>query len=94
MRMTLHFLAGEVYGGGSDDSGPFDVIGAYSPEEVDLIKAYGTYAFQYHGKWDGSMIFGRAHQVGNPGNFSVFEMWPEGEETQVDFALEEELAKA
>lgn len=89
--MRLGFDTSTVVGGGSDDTGPFTVVGSYSSDDtVELFKIYSTHIFRYEGKWDGSMIFGKAHQVGLESNCSVFEMWPEGEDVAIEFGIEEE----
>lgn len=91
MRMTLTFGGGRIRGSGTDDSGPFGVIGEYEGETVRMAKAYMTHIVLYDGRWNGASIAGQG-EVPNDviRNVSEFEMWPEREGVTV----EEILARA
>ena len=90
MKMTLTFSGGSIEGSGTDDTGSFLIVGTYeSGSAIELFKIYSTHTFRYLGDWDGAMIAGNSHQVLATWNRGRFEMWPEGEDTAVEF--EEEL---
>jgi hypothetical protein len=88
MRLNMKFSGGSIEGHGCDLDGPFVIVGSYeSSFSVELTKGYSSGIFCYQGKWDGAMISGTSHELGDPSNHGDFEMWPEGEDTNVE-ALE------
>ena len=88
MRLRLEFAGGRIRGGGTDDSGDYDVIGEYAGDAVRMAKAYGTHVVLYDGRWNGASIAGRG-EVPNDviKNTSEFEMWPERESVTVEQIL-------
>lgn len=85
MRLQLSFSGGSAEGHGSDDTGGFVVVGSYERSfTVELAKAYSTHVFCYEGQWDGAMISGASYQLGDNSNWGTFEMWPEGNDMNVE----------
>lgn len=88
MRLTLNFSGGRIRGSGTDDTGPFDVIGEYVGDSARMAKSYGRYVVLYDGRWNGASIAGPweiPHDL--IVNRGEFEMWPERESVTIEEIL-------
>lgn len=97
-RLSLSIRENHIEGTGTDKDGDFEVVGDYDPksEAVRLTRRYiwttepsqaGVgIPYEYHGKWDGVLVYGQWNPRISPGNDGgPFEMWPEKDE---EFSLE------
>lgn len=100
--MRLLIEDGFITGTGTDVDGDFEVRGRYfaSDGRVELVRRYTRapknpsqvgYPFDYAGKWDGQLVFGRWSDRGQGVVGGPFEMWPDREEDRMERAIELEI---
>ena len=105
-RIRLTISNGRISGTGTDKDGEFELSGFYRErdQQVMMTRRYtwtsepsqegAGIAYDYEGKWDGAMVFGRWHPRLVPNYGGPFEMWPDREEDREELSihLEEVLA--
>ena len=77
MELQLRFVDGRLRGEGTDDIGPFVIVGRYDAEsaECDWLKTYpDKHAVFYQGFREGKGIWGR-WDIG-PSGHGGFHIWP------------------
>ena len=98
-RILLTIHKGRISGTGTDKDGHFELTGFYKSrsEEVMLTRCYTHTTepsqegvgipYDYEGKWDGAMVFGRWHPRLHPAYGGPFEMWPDREQDREELAI-------